>query len=567
MLEPNFVISQVLKRAALEPNSTLAVFKDSTASMGVFEKDVLAAASRLFKLGLKPGDRVAICYPTDYAHTVLDFAVLAAGGVAVPIYETDSQEQIEWILKDADPVVVISHQDHMSRVKSAHSKLSHRSLLFNDLSAKEIVDEGFVKSKVEAIQSGLTSSSLAVLIYTSGTTGRSKGCMLTHGNLAFAVKAASTALPELIGPKERTVLFLPLAHVFAKVVQYACVCGGVQISYSTPATIVEDLAIFKPTWLTVVPRVLEKVYSSAEANATGIKSKIFASSVKTALSHAESLESNTKTPPSLLWKLHNKLVYQKLISRLGGSLKFVLSGGAPLDPVLDRFFTGAGITVLEGYGLTETSAAHTVSRPGSKKAGTVGEPLEGCSVKVLDGELLLSGPNVFPGYWNNQDATDSTFHVDKEGIWLRSGDLGSVDSQNRVSITGRIKDLLITASGKNVQPSGLEELIVQNPAFSQCVVVGDKRPYITALLAVNPAWAAANNIVVDDSTNPLITAAAKEAIDRANMSVSNAESIKKWALLPKELSVEDGFLTATLKTKRPVVASKYKDLIESLYKD
>jgi len=560
-----FLIPQVLEKSALTPTGILANTPDGTVTLERFSREVLAMAARLLELGVLPGDRVAVCYPTEYQHTVLDFAILAAGAVAVPIYESDSQEQIEWILTDADPVLLITHPTHLARMRAAHTTISHRSSVLAGLDPVSGPDLESIRTSIESIQSSLVADSPAAIIYTSGTTGRSKGCTITHGNLAFAIEAARLALPELIGPTERTVLFLPLAHIFARVVQYACVCGSVTLSYSTPTTILEDLAKYRPTWLTVVPRVLEKVYAGAEANATGARRRIFAAAVNTALAHARAREADANAPASLSWKLYDRLVYRNLRARLGGSLRFVLSGGAPLDPRLDLFFTGAGITVLEGYGLTETTAAHTVSRPTTKRAGTVGSALDGCTVKVLDGELLLAGENVFAGYWNNDSATAASFHSDSEGRWFKSGDLGSIDPLGRVSITGRIKDLLITSGGKNIQPSGLEELIVQHPAFTQCVVVGDRRPYVAALLACSPAWLAALGLSDPDPNHPAIKTAATEALASANQSVSQAESIKKWALLPRELSVEGGELTATLKTKRPVVAERYHDLIESLY--
>ena len=540
----NPVSRRFLTRTLNDPGA-VAVLAEVDISAEELRLDVLAAVAWLLDRGVAPGDRVAVLWPTEYDHTVVDLAVLCVGAVSVPVYETDSVEQIEWILSDADPVGVICHSLHRDRLDAAVTNLTHN---------------------VRAVCDALTPETPAVLIYTSGTTGRAKGCTITHGNLSFGVDAATSALPELLGSAQRTVLFLPLAHVFARVVQYACVCAGVQIAYSTPAAIVDDLARYRPTWLTVVPRVLEKVLASARQQAHGPKAKIFTLAERTAIKTAELCEAGTRSwGTELLWKLCDRLVYSKLRARLGGELRYVLSGGAPLDADVDRFFTGAGMCVLEGYGLTETTAAHTVSTPTAKRAGTVGRPLAGTSVRIHDGEVLVSGPNIFAGYWRNESATEAAF-IELDGErWFRTGDQGC-ETDGFVSITGRIKDLIVTANGKNVQPTGLEEIVVRHAAFSQCVVVGDRRAFITALLAVDPAWLAEHGISQGDAPgHPLVKAAADEALEAANASVSRAESIRVWRLLPGELSVESGELTATLKTKRPVVLARHFGLIEEMY--
>lgn len=522
---------------------------------------VLAAAEWLLGEGVEPGERVAVLWPTALEHTVLDLALLSIGAVAVPIYETDSAEQIDWILTDSGAVGIFVHPDHQERVVGVTSSCWVRSdAVFTSATSE-------TRRHVDGLLGGLDPESPACIIYTSGTTGRSKGCVLTHANLSFAVEQASSALPELLGPSERTVLFLPLAHVFARVVQYACLCEGVAVGYSDPTRIVDDLAVFRPTWLTVVPRVLEKVYASAKSSAAaGLKARVFAMASAAAVRSAESMERSGRADRDLRWKVSDKLVFSKLRAKLGGSLQFVLSGGAPLDPHLDRFFTGAGITVLEGYGLTESTAAHTVSRVGRKRAGSVGLPLDGVLVRVVDGELQLAGGNVFAGYWNNPAATDAAIVVEGAQRWLRTGDLGSVDDAGFVSVTGRIKELIVTAGGKNVQPAGLEEIVVRHPAFSQCVVIGDRRPFVAALLACDPLWLVANGVDSGSAADdPKVRAAASEAIDAANRSVSQAESIRSWRLLPRELAVDTGELTATLKTRRPVVLSVFADIVEDIY--
>jgi long-chain acyl-CoA synthetase len=499
-------------------------------------------------------------WPTTVEHTVLDLAVLAVGAVAVPVYETDSVEQVSWILSDSGATGLFVHPSHRSRVESATA-----CWVVSEIPAAPSTDTApSVRSRVAALRAG----DPACIIYTSGTTGRSKGCVLTHGNLSFAVDAARESLPELLGPGERTVLFLPLAHVFARVVQYACLTGGVTVAYSDPTRIVDDLAVVKPTWLTVVPRVLEKVYASAKASASsGVKARIFAMAEAAAVEAAVTAESTGTPRHDIRWRLAEKLVYRKLRGRLGGSLRFVLSGGAPLDPRLDRFFTGAGVTVLEGYGLTESTAAHTVSRPSRKRSGSVGLPIPGVEVRVLDGEIQLTGPNIFDGYWNNPAATAETVVFDQGVRWLRTGDLGALDEDGFLSVTGRIKELIVTAGGKNVQPVGLEEEVLRHPAFSQCVVIGDRRPFIAALLACDPVWLATAGIdAASAATDPRVHEAAAAAVATANRTVSQAESIREWRVLPRELAVDSGELTATLKTRRAVVLSTFADLVEDIYR-
>jgi long-chain acyl-CoA synthetase len=556
-----------LKNAVANPGATAVATADGPLTYDTLRNDVLAAVHALRALDVMQGDRVAVLWPTEYAHTVFDLAILAAGAVAVPIYETDSPAQIQWILTDAAPVGVLCHAAHLERLNASIDASGARPWVQTSLEGSEGFDPAAVELVARRIIDELTPDAPAAIIYTSGTTGNPKGCTLSHGNLSFAVHAATEALPQLLGAGQRTVLFLPLAHVFAKVVQYGCVCAGVEVAYSTPATIVEDLALYRPTWLTVVPRVLEKVLASARAQATGPKAKIFALAERTAVAVAAHREAGTKLPARLkaAHAVCDKLVYSKLRDRLGGELRFVLSGGAPLDAHLDRFFTGANVTVLEGYGLTETSAAHTVSTPAAKRAGTVGQALEGTKVLIHDGEVLLAGPNVFAGYWQNDQATDAAFVTIDGDRWFRSGDQG-VLSDGFLSITGRIKELIVTANGKNVQPTGLEEVVVRHAAFSQCVVIGDNRPFIAALLALDPAWLVTNDISTPSLDHPLIAQAVSEALAQANATVSQAEAIKACRLLPHELSVDAGELTATLKTKRPAVMKIHHELVEDIYR-
>jgi long-chain acyl-CoA synthetase len=528
--------------------------------------DVLVAAAKLIERGVLPGDRVMVLVPTSYDHAVIDLAVLCVGAIAVPVYDTDSVEQLEWILTDADPVLAVCDPARRVDLDAALGAAAGRCLTVTPsevLGTADDVDERPVLERVEKINS----DDAACIVYTSGTTGRSKGCVLTHGNLSFAVDAASASLPDLFGEGASTVLFLPLAHVFARVVNYGCLSLGVQVAYSDPTRMAEDVRRFNPTWMTVVPRVLEKVYASARDNTSGGKRRIFDAAAATAIAVSERRDQGRSS--GMLAPAHalfDRLVYSKLRTALGGAITHVISGGAPLDPRLDRFFSGAGITVLEGYGLTETTAAHTANRPARKKAGTVGLPIEGVAVRVRDGEIELSGPNIFAGYWRNDAATVEVF----DGRWLRTGDLGEIDTEGFLTVTGRKKDLIVTAGGKNVQPSGLEEVVVRHPAVSQCVVVGDRRPFVAALVALSPQWVEQTadelGVTPDDvAFHARISTAVSEAVELANASVSRAESIRAWRLLPGEMSVESGELTPTLKTKRSVVAERFKDLIEDIY--
>jgi long-chain acyl-CoA synthetase len=539
-----------------------------TVSYQMLLERVLDAGSVLLELGVTVGDRVCVHVPTSIAHTVWDLATICVGAVAVPGYDTDSVEQIEWILTDADPVVLVAADALRVTSGAAHANVSHRSTIISEHDSATTRRD----AEVLAIAAALREEDLAGIIYTSGTTGRSKGCALSHAAFAAAVAGSKAAFPDQMSQGQRTLLFLPLAHVFARVVQYACVTTGVEIAYSSAHTVAQDVLWARPSWMVTVPRVLEKVYAGARAKSTGLRATIFAAADRTARAWAAHHERG-RVPFWLagLKAVFDHLVYGKIRAALGGELRSVVSGGAALDPRLDRFFTGCGITVYEGYGLTETAAAHCANVPDAKRAGSVGRPLHGFEATLdADGEVLLRGGNLFSGYWRNQEATDAAFCDIRGSRWFRTGDLGAIDADGFVRITGRRKELIVTSNGKNVQPVGLEEDVVRTDGIGQCVVVGDGRPFIAALVALDPEWAQRRAAGLGISEAALrasqeVLSLVQSAIDAANAAVSRAEAIKAFRVLPEELTTANGLLTPTLKVKRQMVVQRHASLIEEMY--
>ena len=535
-----------------------------TTTIGELQDLVQRCATVLAKHGVAQGDRVAVLIPTSLEHTVVDLAVLSLGGIVVPVYDTDSYDQIRWIIEDADPVVFVTAEAMQVSVVTAKASLDHRCEI---LVAHELADRYTTEPAGELAEVTSNTGDGACIVYTSGTTGRAKGCLLTHGNITSAIDAAHKALPELFSAKERTVLFLPLAHVFARVVQYGCLAYGVEMGYSSPVSMIDDVQLMRPTWLVAVPRVLEKVYSSARAKTTGVRTRIFDVAATVARAHAKGVEEDRAR--AVLEPAHwvlDKIVYRHVRAALGGSVRHVVSGGAALDADLNRFFTGCGIMVLEGYGLTETTAAHTVNTPQQRRAGSVGRVIGDSAVRVRQGELQLRGANVFGGYWRNEEATAAAF----DDGWLRTGDLGDVDAAGFVRVTGRIKELIVTAGGKNVQPGGLEEIVVRSSAVLQCVVVGDGEPFIGALVVLDPAWVVTRALALDVAVDAVAAhastiAVVQQAVDAANEGVSRAESIRSWRIVPTEMSIANGMLTPTLKTKRQAVAAYYATVLEDIF--
>lgn len=546
-----------------------------------FLDEVSAVAKGLIAAGVEVGDRVALLSKTRYEWTLLDYAIWFAGAVTVPIYETSSAEQIGWILHDSGARAIVAEgADHLVRVREARqsgdlAELQHVwSLQDNAVDVLGRLGSDISDDLLEQRRTTATPLDLATLIYTSGTTGKPKGCMLTHGNFMFELGVAVDELHKLFDSHNAsTLLFLPLAHVFARIIQVGAVKSRARLGHSADIkNLVADLGEFKPTFILAVPRVFEKVFNSASQRATADgRGRIFDRAADVAI--AWSRASDGKRVPVRLRVQHalfDRLVYGKLRQALGGSCTYAISGGAPLGDRLGHFYRGIGLTVLEGYGLTETTAALSANLPDATKIGTVGRPLPGTSVRVADdGELLFRGGQVFAGYWGDETATAEA--IDRDG-WFHTGDVGEVDDEGFVRITGRKKEILVTAGGKNVAPAVLEDRLRAHALVDQCLVVGDGQPFIGALVTIDretfPAWAEQHGKSADVTTlldDPDLLAAVQEAVDEANKAVSKAESIRKFTILPGEWTEEGGQLTPSLKLKRRVVMRESRDEIEALY--
>ncbi len=546
-----------------------------------FHDEVRAVAKGLIAAGVEAGDRVALLSKTRYEWTLFDYAIWFAGAVTVPIYETSSAEQIGWILQDSGARGVVAEgPDHLARVREAResgdlAELQHVwSIQDNAVDVLDRLGSDISDDVLEERRTSATPLDLATLIYTSGTTGKPKGCMLTHGNFMFELGVAVDELGELFDTDEAaTLLFLPLAHVFARIIQVGCVKSRARMGHSADIlNLVADLGEFEPTFILAVPRVFEKVFNTASQRATADgRGAIFDRAADVAIAWSRAVDG--KRVPVRLRAQHalfDKLVYGKLRQALGGSCTYAISGGAPLGERLGHFYRGIGLVVLEGYGLTETTAALTANLPDAQKVGTVGRPLPGTSVRVGDdGELLFKGGQVFAGYWGNETATNEA--MDREG-WFHTGDVGEVDDEGFVRITGRKKEILVTAGGKNVAPAVLEDRLRAHTLVDQCLVVGDGQPFIGALVTIDrdtfPAWAEQHGKsadVRDLLDDPDLLAAVQSAVDEANKAVSKAESIRRFAILPGEWTEEGGQLTPSLKLKRNVVVRESRDEIEELY--
>jgi long-chain acyl-CoA synthetase len=544
-----------------------------------FAQQVSGVAKGLMAAGVKPGERVALLSPTRYEWTLIDYAIWSIGSVTVPIYETSSASQVQWILTDSEAVVaVVENATHGAVVESARAEAPTLQEVWqieagavDQLTAlgKEISDAEFDKRR-----SAVTADDLATLIYTSGTTGRPKGCKISHGNFLDELGPAVKILDDLFDTTgASTLLFLPLAHVFARIIQVGCVMKMVKVGHSADVkNLVEDLGAFKPTFILSVPRVFEKVFNSAsqKAHSDG-KGKIFDAAADTAIAYSQAQD---KGGASFGLKakhmLFDRLVYGKLRAVLGGQVQYAVSGGAPLGDRLGHFFRGIGVPVLEGYGLTETTAAVAVNLPDDIRIGTVGRPLPGVTVAVADdGELLFKGGQVMQGYWKNDEATAAA--IDADG-WFHTGDLGEFDVDGFIKITGRKKEILVTAGGKNVSPAQLEDQIRLHPLVSQCMVVGDGKPFIAALITIDPEnivpWATERGKPTDPAAltqDADLIAELQQAIDEANTTVSHAEAIKKFSILPIDWTQESGELSLKLSLRRHIVMEKHGADVEALY--
>jgi len=569
--DPNFVIYQRLIDGS---------WTDVTCAQAADQ--IRSAALGLIALGVQPGDRVSIFSATCYEWAILDLAILSVGGVTVPIYETSSAEQVRWVLQNSEAVLVFAETDaHATMVAELAGELPalRRVLHINGSGPKaldQLAEEGASVDKAEltARLEGLRAEDPATLIYTSGTTGRPKGCQLTHANLLSEIRGTQECLPTLLAAGQRLLVFLPLAHVLARALTLSAFASKVTVGFTSDIkNLLPMLAVFKPTVVVSVPRVFEKVYNTAEQNASNDgKGPIFKLAAQTAVDYSRAQDDGG---PGLLLRakhaLFDRLVYGKLRAALGGNCSAAVSGGAPLGARLGHFFRGVGVTIYEGYGLTETSAAITVNQIGGLKIGTVGKLVPGNSLRIADDkELLVRGGVVFGGYWRNEQATEEAF---ADG-WFRTGDLGAIDEDGYLSITGRKKELIVTAGGKNVAPAVLEDQLRAHPLISQAMVVGDNKPFIGALITIDPeafeGWKqrnskAAGASVGDLATDPDLVAEVDAAVKQANQQVSHAESIRKFRILPVDFTEDTGELTPTMKVKRNVVAEKFASDIEAIY--
>lgn len=546
-----------------------------------FETAVIALAKGFVAAGIQPGEKVGFIAQTTYEWTLVDFALFYAGAVMVPVYETSSPAQIQWIMEDSGAIaLIVESPEHFARVDEVRGDLPlvrevwqlHLGAI-DALTAKgaEIED-----AEIERRRNLAVGSDIATLIYTSGSTGRPKGCVLTHSNFVELSRNAAESLKHVVyTPGASTLLFITLAHVFARFMSMLYIHAGVRVGHQPDTKqLLASLGSFKPSLLLAVPRVFEKVYNSAEQKAeAGGKGKIFRAAAATAIEHSALQERGEKVPLGLKLKfaLFDKLVYSKLRQAMGGNVVYAVSGSAPLGDRLGHFFRSLGVVILEGYGLTETTAPATVNREDGFKIGTVGPVLPGVGIRLADdGEIEVRGICVFKEYWNNPEATAAAFH---DG-WFRTGDLGSFDSDGFLTITGRKKEIIVTAGGKNVAPAVLEDPIRANPIVGQVVVVGDQKPFIAALVTLDtemlPTWLANNGLpaemsLADAAKNPAVHAEVQRAIDRANKSVSRAESIRKFTILPVEWTEASGHLTPKMSIKRNVILADFADQIAEIY--
>jgi len=578
--------SMLLDRVARTGDEPLLERRDSqsgpwlTVSANRFLKHVNLIARGLIALGIEPGDRVAIMSRTRYEWTLLDYACWAIAAVPVPIYETSSTEQMEWILSDTGAKMIVVETDKLQGdVESILNKLPalEKVLVLDKGAMRRLRDAGAEVPEEEVVRrrDAVRADDLATVIYTSGSTGRPKGVELTHRNFVHMARNGADMLAELMEvPGARTILFLPLAHVFARAIEVCCISANAVLGHAPDVkNLVDDLQSFKPTFLLAVPRVFEKVFNSAaqKAAASKVKQNIFNWATRVAIAYSRAEEAGTVSPAlRAAHRTAHRLVLSKLSDALGGNCRYAISGGAPLGERLGHFYRGVGLTVLEGYGLTETTAPATVNIPGNVAIGSVGIPIAGTTVKLDDdGEILVKGPHVFRAYRNNPELTAEAL---QDG-WFHTGDIGTIDHEGHLRITGRKKEIIVTAGGKNVAPAVLEDRLRSHPLISQVVVVGDQRPFIGALITLDPemlpGWLATHNLppmtLEEAKENPVVLARLQKAVDRANQAVSRAESIRKFTILDGDFTEANGYLTPSMKVKRAQVLRDFSKEVDDLY--
>ena len=545
-----------------------------------FRHRVVALAKGFISAGIRPGDKVGFICATKFEWSLIDFAMFYAGGILVPIYETSSPEQIAYILADSGSVgLIVDTAEQFARFDEVRAETPGVGIVWQlhhgDIDKLIAQGTDVTEDEVHSRRNVATGDDIATLIYTSGTTGSPKGCVLTHANFVDTIASSTVWMKEVVlTPGASTLLFITTAHIFARVVSILCIHAGVRVGHQPDTKfLLPALASFKPTFLLAVPRVFEKVYNSAEQKAeAGGKGKIFRLAAHTAIAYSKALDAG-KVPVGLRIQFAalDKLVLSKLRAAMGGNVVYAISGSAPLGLRLGHFYRALGIRVLEGYGLTETTAPISINVPQKFKIGTVGPVVPGVSAKIAeDGEVLAKGVNVFKGYWHNDKATSEAF-VDG---WYRTGDIGTIDEDGYLTITGRKKEILVTAGGKNVAPAVLEDPIRANPLVGQAVVVGDNRPYVAALITLDsemlPTWLANNKLdsamtLEQAGAHPAVLAEIQTAIDRANKKVSRAESIRKFIVLPLEFTEASGHLTPKMSIKRHVIVRDFAAEIDGIY--
>jgi long-chain acyl-CoA synthetase len=574
----------LVKRLAAAPNAPLFAVPRGSEWVDVttaeFHAQVVALAKGFVAAGIEPGSKIGLMCKTRYEWTLIDFAAWFAGALLVPIYETSSPSQVQWILGDSGATsVMVETPDQFARFDEVHGDLPEVTRVWQidlgDLDKLSAAGVDVPDAEIERRRNLAVGSDMATLIYTSGSTGRPKGCVLTHSNFVELSRNSAVALKDVVSaPGASTLLFITTAHIFARFIAVLCVHSGVKTGHQPDTKqLLPSLGTFKPTFLLAVPRVFEKVYNSSEQKAeAGGKGKIFRAAAETGIAYSKALESGT-VPLGLKLKFRvlDRLVLSKIRTAMGGRVLYAVSGSAPLGPRLGHFFHALGIVILEGYGLTETTAPATVNLAQKSKIGTVGPALPGVSLRIADdGEVEVRGINVFKEYWKNPEATAEAF----DDGWFRTGDIGSFDTDGFLTITGRKKEIIVTAGGKNVAPAALEDPIRATPVVGQVVVVGDQKPFISALITLDtemlPSWLANNGqdasmSAQDAARNPAVLAAVQRAIDEANTKVSRAESIRKFVILDEELTEASGHLTPKLSIKRNVILKDFAETIEGMY--
>lgn len=579
------IFSVLEERVERTPDDNLVEYKNAQGewvafTAAEFKNKVVALAKGLIARGVMPGDSVSIIAHTCWQWTALDVAIMSIGALTVPVYETNSPAQVKMIFNDANVKMAFAEDDFQrDKIESVRDQCPDLGDVYViGLGAIDtIIEYGRAVSDAEFLEREQTvkGSDLATIVYTSGSTGTPKGVELTHANFVFITYSGVNSMPDIaMKPNRRLLLFLPLAHVFARYMQFFCFAGNVSLGLSSNLkTILADFKAFKPTFILAVPRIFEKIYNAASQKAgAGFKGRVFADATQTAYDWSHAQQSGGSIPLALNAKhaLYNKLVYSSIMEVFGGHVEYAVSGGAPLDSSIAHFFNGVGLPLLEGYGMTETCAPSSVNPTEGYKIGTIGLPLQGVTMGVdEEGELCIKSPAVCAGYHNNPDVTKQQI-VDG---WLHTGDLGSIDDDGFVSIVGRKKDLIITAGGKNVSPCEMEASIMTSPVVSQCVMIGDRKPFIAAIISLDLAetnlWLESKGAeqvadLDEASKNPIVRAEVERAVNKANELASRAESIRKFEIVPDEFTEENGLVTPSMKARRQAVVEHYRTLIDKV---